>query len=70
MGKALLWRETMKLLLLAVFLTSCAIDIPRRSFKGNHISRMEQCVFRLVEDNGVSAGEAHKVCEGIYRRKR
>ena len=51
----------MKLLLLAVFLTSCAIDIPRRSIKGNYVARMEQCVFRLVEDNGVSAAEAHKI---------
>lgn len=60
----------MKLLLISIFLTSCAIDMPRRSIKGNYVARMEQCVFRLVEDNGVSAEEAHKVCEGIYRRKK
>ena len=59
----------MKYLLLVLLFVSCSSHIPIRRTFTTVVDRMEKCVFRLVEKNGVSAIEAQKVCDKIYRRK-
>lgn len=61
----------MKLLLLLT-LTSCALQMPERNTKKKevtHNDKLETCLFRLVEKNGVEAKVAQEVCDKIYRRK-
>ena len=65
----------MKYLLLITLLGSCALPQarfnkkPETKVKMTYIDRMESCVFRLVEDNGINANDARSTCVAIYRRK-
>jgi hypothetical protein len=64
----------MKYLLILTLLGSCAL--PKHRFnkkvpvvKRTYIDRMESCVFKLIEDNGINAKDARETCVSIYRRK-
>lgn len=66
----------MKYLLILVLLGSCALPKVRfnkgyqskQQIKRTYIDRMESCVFRMIEDNGVNAKDARETCVSIYRR--
>lgn len=62
----------MRYLLMVALLGSCALPKPkyRKSIeaKRTYIDRMESCVFRMVEDNGVNVKDARETCVSIYRR--
>ncbi len=63
----------MKSLILLFALTSCAYSkypLYREPVKKDktHVDRMNECVLRLIEKNGVNAKTAQEVCEKIYRR--
>ena len=52
-------------LLILTTLGSCSTFEARKSTQ----DKMRDCVFELVGQHGVSAEEATKSCENIYRRK-
>jgi hypothetical protein len=71
----------MKYLIIAILATSCALPTPRftrQSIKPqqvkvivsqkNSIDRLHDCVFRLIEQNGVNASTATKTCTSIFIR--
>lgn len=59
----------MRYLLLAGLLVSCSGLPTQRSNNYTAIDRIEKCMLRLTEKNGVSPTEAEKVCTNIFRRK-
>ncbi len=56
------------ILLLPLFVVSCS-QFPIERNGNNTIDRTEKCMLRLVEKNGVSASEAQRVCEDIFRQR-
>ena len=58
----------MKYLLLAGLLVSCSGLPVQRSNNYTAIDRIEKCMLRLTEKNGVSPTEAERVCTNIFRR--
>ena len=63
----------MKILILITILSSCASSHPKFRNHGKkeltHTERLEKCIFRLVEKDGVKAEKASKICTGIFRRE-
>jgi len=65
----------MKLLILTLLLGSCAHakypvyrdhSVPVEDLTSTE--KLEQCIFRLIEKDGVKAENASKVCSSIFRR--
>jgi hypothetical protein len=55
------------LVLMMIGFTACS-GLPVKRGGSTSIDRTERCVLRLVENNGISASEAEKVCSRIFRR--
>jgi len=64
--------KLLSILILLSSLTSCAYSkYPQFRDPGKeltHTERLEKCIFRLVEKDGVKAEKASKICTGIFRR--
>ena len=71
----------MKYLIIILIATSCALPTPRFTRQSisdkqvnivvsqkNSIDRLHDCVFRLIEQNGVNASTATKTCTSIFIR--
>ena len=65
----------MKYVIFTILLTSCVT--PRYAYKGpekrgydqlTNTEKVEQCVYRLIEKDGIAAEEAEKTCSKIFRR--
>jgi len=56
------------IILMMVGFASCSGFPTKRGNNYSSIDRIERCVLRLVEKNGISATEAEKVCTNIFRR--
>jgi hypothetical protein len=66
----------MKLLILSLLVTSCAIHVPeakRSGFKKkdaeSYVNRLDECVTKFVGKYGITAKDSIDTCERIYRRK-
>jgi len=65
----------MKLITLLILLTSCGhfkYPIQRSGTivrSTTNMVKLEKCVMRLIEQNGVAAKDASEVCTHIFRRK-
>lgn len=69
----------MKYLLLVTLLTGCAYaKYPvKRKFnkeapvvkKVSNMDKLERCVFKLIEDNGIKGTDASDICSRIFRRE-
>ena len=62
----------MKLFLILLLTSGCAVNLPNRSNskkEKNHVEKVRECVETLMSKHGVIAKDALVVCEQIYRRK-
>lgn len=63
----------MKYLLLVTLLSSCALLEPiERGGKptpATQTEKLESCLYRLIEKNGVEAKKAETVCLAVFRRQ-
>lgn len=51
-----------------VSLTSCSLEPIKRNQNNTAIDKIEACVLRLIEKNGVNPTEAEQVCSRIFRK--
>lgn len=42
---------------------------PPKARELSHVEKMEVCIFRMIEKNGIESKNAQEVCTHIYRRK-
>lgn len=67
----------MRLLLILIFITSCANIEPRYRYtikeevepRKNVIQKLAECTEKYIAELGVMPSEALKVCEEIYRKR-
>ena len=55
-------------LILPLFILSCS-NYPVKRYTGTTMEKIEKCMYRLIERNGVDAEEAQKVCESTFRQR-
>ena len=56
------------MLILPLFMVSCS-GYPVKRYAGTTTEKIEKCMYRLVERNGVTAKEAQEVCEATFRHR-
>lgn len=60
----------MKLIIIMVLFTACALPKVRSNKVENITSKIHRCVVNLIGGHGVEAEKATKVCTAIYKATR